>query len=206
MAELSFIKKVVAIQAELKAPKDKENKFGGYKYRTCEGILEAAKPLLTKYELLLVVSDEIVEIAGRVYVKATATLIDSSGETVNSVAYAREPESKKGMDDSQLTGSTSSYARKYALNGLLAIDDNKDADTNEVANLAASAEKSAARTKKAPAPAKDTCAVCGKVITARGKYSADEIIEKSTAKLGQPTCYDCWTKQYAEAQKKAQEG
>lgn len=125
-----IIQKLAAIQAELKAPKNQENKFGGYKYRSCEDILEAVKPLLKKEGLALILSDNIEEVGGRVYVKATATILDSgdAGSSIGVAAYAREAETRKGMDDSQVTGSASSYARKYALNGLFAIDDTKDAD------------------------------------------------------------------------------
>ena len=119
------------IQAELKVPKNQENKFGGYKYRSCEDILEAVKPLLKKHESLLTISDDVIEIGGRVYVKATA-YFESDGYSKEVNAYAREPESKKGSDESQITGAASSYARKYALNGLFCIDDTKDADaTND---------------------------------------------------------------------------
>lgn len=120
-----FVLKVAKIQQELKAPKNQFNKFGGYKYRSCEDILEAVKPLLG--DIVLMINDEIVEVGGRVYVKATAILSDGVNSITNT-AYAREAESKKGMDESQITGATSSYARKYALNGLLCIDDTKDAD------------------------------------------------------------------------------
>jgi essential recombination function protein len=115
------------IQCELKAPKTQMNKFGGYAYRSCEDILEAVKPLLQKYEAALTIGDEIIAVADRIYVKATATLKGKDGE-VGVSAYAREPASKKGSDESQITGAASSYARKYALNGLFAIDDAKDAD------------------------------------------------------------------------------
>ena len=115
------------IQCELKAPKTQMNKFGGYAYRSCEDILEAVKPLLQKYEAVLTIGDEIIAVADRIYVKATATLKGKDGE-VSVSAYAREPASKKGSDQSQITGAASSYARKYALNGLFAIDDAKDAD------------------------------------------------------------------------------
>nr|WP_314793751.1 ERF family protein [uncultured Campylobacter sp.] len=115
------------IQCELKAPKTQMNKFGGYAYRSCEDILEAVKPLLQKYEAVLTIGDEIIAVADRIYVKATATLKGKDGE-VSVSAYAREPASKKGSDESQITGAASSYARKYALNGLFAIDDAKDAD------------------------------------------------------------------------------
>ena len=122
-----FIKKVAKVQSELKAPKNQRNNFGGYNYRSCEDILEAVKPLLTSQGLVLTVCDEIVQVGERYYVKATATITDGTN-SINNVAFAREEESKKGMDASQITGATSSYARKYALNGLLCIDDTKDAD------------------------------------------------------------------------------
>jgi hypothetical protein len=118
------------IQAELKAPKNQFNKFGNYAYRSAEDILEAVKPLLAKYNSMLTISDEIIEVGGRIYVKAQCTFMDDKGSSIITAAYAREPESKKGMDESQITGAASSYARKYALNGMFLIDDNKDADTN----------------------------------------------------------------------------
>ena len=125
------MKKLVAVQAALKAPKGQFNKFGGYKYRSCEDILEAVKPLLLEQGLQLTITDEPVEVGGRIYIKATATITDGS-ETATVSGYAREAESKKGQDESQITGSASSYARKYALNGLFLIDDTKDADaTND---------------------------------------------------------------------------
>ena len=125
------------IQNELKVPKKRTNSFGGYKYRSCEDILEAVKPLLSKYDVSLTISDTIEEIGGRVYVKATATLFDFKDIKGYSVtAYAREAELKKGMDDAQITGSASSYARKYCLSGLFLLDDSKDADTDEYADEA----------------------------------------------------------------------
>ena len=114
------------IQQELKAPKNQRNNFGGYNYRSCEDILEAVKPLLGNAVLTL--SDDIIAENGRVYVRATATLKDGN-QSVSVTAFAREPEAKKGMDESQITGAASSYARKYALNGLFCIDDTKDADS-----------------------------------------------------------------------------
>ena len=117
-----------AVQRELKAPKGQRNSYGGYNYRSCEDILEAVKPLTTKFGLILVVSDEIEQVGERYYIKATATLSDSTGSYVSNTAYAREELTRKGMDASQITGAASSYARKYALNGLFAIDDTKDAD------------------------------------------------------------------------------
>lgn len=122
------MEKLAKIQRELKAPKNQLNKFGGYKYRNCEDILEAVKPLLDG--AILSISDEIVLIGDRYYVKATATYQDGSF-VQTATAYAREEQSRKGMDVSQLTGATSSYARKYALNGLFCIDDTKDADSQD---------------------------------------------------------------------------
>ena len=125
------MKELIAIQSELKAPKGQTNKFGGYNYRSCEDILEAVKPLLAKHNAALTLSDEIVRIGDDTFVKATATFYSSS-DPVSVSAFARHPRDKKGMDDSQITGATSSYARKYALNGLFCIDDTKDADaTND---------------------------------------------------------------------------
>lgn len=122
--------KLMLIQASLKAPKNQKNAFGGYNYRSCEDILEAVKPLLYETQTTLTISDDIVEVGWRVYVKAIATLKDcETWEIIESnTAYARESESKKWMDDSQITWATSSYARKYALNWLFCIDDVKDAD------------------------------------------------------------------------------
>ena len=116
------------IQHKLKAPKGQYNSFGKYNYRSCEDILEGVKPLLKEHDLALLIDDEIVQIGERYYVKATAKITDGR-EIVSATAYAREPDTKKGMDESQITGATSSYARKYALNALLCIDDTKDADT-----------------------------------------------------------------------------
>lgn len=123
------MKELISIQSELKAPKTQYNKFGGYKYRKAEDILEAVKPLLAKQKCTLIITDDIVMVGSRIYVKATATIKNEKGEYETSTGWAREEETKKGMDGSQITGASSSYARKYALNGLLAIDDNADSDT-----------------------------------------------------------------------------
>ena len=123
------MKELITIQSELKAPKTQVNNFGGYKYRKAEDILEAVKPLLAKQKCTLTITDDIVMVGNRIYVKATATIKNEKGEVETSTGWAREEESKKGMDASQITGASSSYARKYALNGLLAIDDNADSDT-----------------------------------------------------------------------------
>lgn len=127
-SQVVLTQRVGDIQHKLKAPKGQYNSFGKYNYRSCEDILEGVKPLLKEHNLALLIDDEIVQIGERYYVKATAKITDGR-EFVSATAYAREPDTKKGMDESQITGATSSYARKYALNALLCIDDTKDADT-----------------------------------------------------------------------------
>lgn len=127
---MNVFEKLAAVQSALKAPKSQYNAFGKYNYRNCEDIIEAAKPLLKANGLLLTLTDEIVNISDRFYVKATATVTDFADEkSISVTAYAREEQEKKGMDGSQVTGASSSYARKYALNGIFAIDDTKDSDT-----------------------------------------------------------------------------
>ena len=145
------MKELITIQYELKAPKTQYNKFGGYKYRKAEDILEAVKPLLAKQKCTLIITDDIVMVGSRIYVKSTATIKNEKGEYETSTGWAREEETKKGMDGSQITGASSSYARKYALNGLLAIDDNADSDTtndgqNQAAQQQASQQAQAAQT------------------------------------------------------------
>lgn len=131
--EKSFAERVVIVQKELKTPKGQYNSFGKYRYRSAEDILNSVKPLLAVNDLILTLSDELIALGSRIYVKATATLQDCNTANAISVdAYAREDEVKKGMDGSQITGAASSYARKYALNGLFLIDDTKDAEaTND---------------------------------------------------------------------------
>ena len=136
------------IQSELKAPKNLTNKFGGYSYRSCEGILEAAKPILAKYETAVIISDKMVAVGERVYVESTVTLRAKDGE-VTVTAYARESLSKKGMDESQITGAASSYARKYALNGLFLIDDAQDADATNDHGKKPEAKKATTKTPSA---------------------------------------------------------
>ena len=144
---MNIYEKLSNIQNELKAPKGQYNKFGGYKYRSCEDILEAVKPICKKYGAVLVLSDTLVNIGERYYIQATARLTDIEKPSemedtcISNTAYAREEESKKGMDGSQITGTASSYARKYALNGLFNIDDTKDADTDEFAKQQQEEEK-----------------------------------------------------------------
>lgn len=127
MADKTFTERVIAVQSQLKAPKNQQNDFGGFNYRSCEDILEAVKPLLKAEGLFLTITDDIVVLGDRYYVKATATLTDGE-RSLSNQAFAREPEERAKMTDSQVTGAASSYARKYALNGLLAIDDTKEAD------------------------------------------------------------------------------
>ena len=128
MADKTFTERVIAVQSQLKAPKSQWSDFGGYYYRNSEDILEAVKPLLKAEGLLLTITDDIVVLGDRFYVKATATLTDGE-RTLSNQAFAREPVERAKMTDSQVTGASSSYARKYALNGLFAIDDTKDDDT-----------------------------------------------------------------------------
>lgn len=129
---MNIYEKLIKVQNELKAPKNQRNNFGGYNYRSCEDILEAVKPILKENGLTLFITDDIVNVGDRYYIVAIATLIDiETGEKITTQANARESEEKKGMDQSQITGTASSYARKYCLNGLFLIDDTKDADTNE---------------------------------------------------------------------------
>lgn len=160
---MTIREKLKAIQTELKAPKNLYNKFGNYSYRNAEGICEAVKPFLEKYNITLVIWDEVIEIGGRIYVKAYARIMDcessknpteatATEDYITATAYARECESKKGMDDAQITGATSSYARKYALNGLFLLDDTKDVDTEEYQAQSKSGSKSMPKSE----PKKDT--------------------------------------------------
>lgn len=123
------MKELNIIQTRLKAPKNQTNNFGGYKFRSCEDIEEAIKPLLAETHCTLVTTEEISLVGDRYYIKSTATITNEAGEKESASSFAREPLGRKGMDDAQVTGSTVSYARKYALGGLLALDDNKDPDT-----------------------------------------------------------------------------
>lgn len=206
----NLLAKLAKVQSELKAPKDKVNKFGGYKYRSCEGILEAVKPLLKKNGLAMMISDEITEIGGRIYVKATAKIWDAEdaeniGHFLTTTAYAREEEERKGMTADQLTGACSSYARKYCLNGLFLIDDTKDADATNEAQEKASQKDTEASVM---------CTDCGKAIKAykgKGKdgkqhtWNADFIAENSKAKTGRFLCWDCWMKEADKMRAKTQE-
>ena len=146
------MKELISIQSELKAPKSQYNKFGGYKYRKAEDILEAVKPLLAKQKCTLIITDDVVLIGNRIYVKATATIKNEKGECETTTGWAREEETKKGMDGSQITGASSSYARKYALNGLFAIDDNADSDTTNDGQHQASQQQAQTQTQQTATP------------------------------------------------------
>ena len=149
---MNIYEKLMNIQKELKAPKGQYNSFGKYKYRSCEDILESVKPLLEKYKVTIILSDKLEQIGERYYIRAMAILFDTeSDNSIENTAYAREEETKKGMDGSQITGTSSSYARKYALNGLLLIDDTKDADTDEFTK-----ENNKGKTKEEPKEKKIT--------------------------------------------------
>lgn len=151
---MSLREKLMRIQVELKAPKNLYNSFGKYKYRNAEGIQEALKPLESEYQVTTVLNDEIVDVAGRIYVKATAKIMDcASDDVIEVTAYAREADAKKGMDEAQVTGATSSYARKYALNALFLLDDTKDVDSEEYQAQSKAEKPAQAQAKAQTAPA-----------------------------------------------------
>lgn len=187
--------KLMMIQQELKAPKGQYNSFAKYNYRSCEDILEAVKPLCIKNNATLLLNDAVQEVSGRFYVVATATLVDTeSGDSVSANAYAREPQDKKGMDDSQITGMASSYARKYALNGLFCIDDTKDADTDE-AKRQEDAPKNREKKQESKAETPVLCECCGLPIKAvkcgDRVYPTNEIAENAVKKYGKRLCWGC---------------
>ena len=186
-----FLKRVGAAQSELKAPKNQYNSFGKYNYRSCEDILEAAKPINKKHGLVLLLTDKPVCIGQRYYIEATARLYDiESDQFIEATASAREADTKKGMDDSQVTGTASSYARKYALNGLYNIDDTKDADTD------AYKKQTTANTTAAP---EYQCGDCGKPFEAfrdptSGKtFTPAEVFQMAKKRNadGVARCADC---------------
>jgi len=191
----NFYKRVVKAQTEIKAPKNQRNNFGNYNYRSCEDILEAAKPVCAANGLLLTITDNVVLIGERYYVKATAVLHDTESDSfVDNTAFAREAADKKGQDDSQITGTASSYARKYALNGLFCIDDTKDADTDEYAKQ--SKRETIEDVKAKFDAAKLTCDKCNKVILGyKGRGGKDVTPEQHIAatqkQFGMTLCLDC---------------
>lgn len=202
--------KLAAVQKVLKAPKNQYNSFGKYSYRSCEDILEAAKPLCIENGLILTISDDIVAVGERYYIKATAAVTDvKDGERVECSGIAREAEERKGMDSSQVTGSTSSYARKYALNGLFSIDDTKDADatnTHGKANAQAVVEK--AQAAGVPVEKEYKCCDCGKAFQEftdkNGKtWSAGQVYHMSESNNtdGKARCSACMKKAGTQKQK-----
>lgn len=167
---MNIYEKLMNIQKELKAPKSQYNSFGKYKYRSCEDILESVKPLLEKYKVTIILTDKLEQIGERYYIRAMAILFDTeSDNSIENTAYAREEETKKGMDGSQITGTSSSYARKYALNGLLLIDDTKDADTDEFAK-----ENNKGKTKEEPKEKKITP---GQLKVLSKLYTGDNLVK-----------------------------
>lgn len=168
---MKIVEQLADIQEKLKAPKGQHNNFGNYNYRSCEDILEALKPLLKESGLTLTLDDSIESAGNRIYIKATAKLQNSDGESIENHAFAREAETKKGMDDSQITGTASSYARKYALNGMFLIDDAKDADSNEYKNQQDNAKSAIShkplKCSKCGAEIKSVKAKNGKIISAQ---------------------------------------
>lgn len=174
--KLSLRAKLMHIQEELKAPKNLFNKFGNYYYRNAESIQEALKPLEVKYGVMTMLSDSIEVVGDRIYVKATATLADTeSSDTLTVWAYAREAETKKGMDDAQVTGATSSYARKYALNGLFLLDDTKDVDSEEY-QAQSKQEANKATSKKAEPKKAEPKALSDKEMTfLKQRYTGDNL-------------------------------
>ena len=202
MAEANtIVLKLVQIQRELKAPKGQFNSFGKYHYRSCEDITEAAKPLCAKYNAALTLEDDVVEIGGRFYIKAVARLTDAeTGASIFTTAFAREEDAKKGMDASQLTGATSSYARKYALSGLFALDDTKDSDYTNTGD-GGEGEKKPSLNSWIEAIGQENpyvCADCGKPFgnfkDKNGRiYTPAEVYEMAKARSadGLARCKDC---------------
>lgn len=183
MADKTFIERVIAVQSQLKAPKNQRNDFGGFNYRSCEDILEAVKPLLKAEGLCLTITDDIVMLGDRYYVKATATLTDGERSLPNQ-AFAREPEERAKMDGSQVTGAASSYARKYALNGLLAIDDTKDADALNNGKKHTATSKGSATAPAPEIPASDKAAVIAAVYAAQTEEEVVAIYKKNSYFFG----------------------
>lgn len=193
---MNIYEKLLMVQSELKAPKDQYNSFGKYAYRSAEDIVEAAKPLCKKHGLLLTLSDTVELVGEKCYIKATVKVVDIAEPSgcIEVHAYAREPIGKKGMDDSQITGAASSYARKYALNGLFAIDDTKDADAaNDGQSGTAKASKSTAKSasKSALPTEKCYCPQCGKEIFSTADKSGKMRTPKEILQMCGGICIDC---------------
>ncbi len=198
---MGTLEKLQMVQTELKAPKNQYNKFANFKYRSCEDILEALKPILAKHQCALTISDEIVQIGDRYYVKATAKFWDTTEDwrPLENSALAREPGEKKGMDEPQVTGTASSYARKYCLNGLFMIDDAKDADTDEyheqTSNSNAPQESATARIAKLKIEMNKAGINLASILATYGmKEEKDKSLEQNLARLS--------VEQYEDAMKK----
>lgn len=176
--KLNLTQRLLNAQSELKAPKGQYNNFGKYKYRSAEDILEAVKPINAKHGVLLTITDEPVLVGDWHYIKATATITDGT-ESIVVTAYARESLNKKGMDDSQITGTASSYARKYALNGLYLIDDTKDADTDEYRNQGNKAPAVKSATQAEIGNLKKEIIAFSKLMTEQGKDVKPEQVEQT---------------------------
>lgn len=201
---MEVMKKLQKIQLQLKAPKSQYNAFGKYNYRNAEDILEAVKPLLAEQGCVLTINDEINCVEGRHYIKATATLTDTGDlSAVSTTAYAREADNKAGMDASQLTGSCSSYARKYALNGLLCIDDNKDADTTNTTEKAPAKKKAATPAPQKPAITEEMYKTWAKAAAEgrpmkNGKPIREGFIETFAPSQEQLTIFDNFVNQFKQ--------
>ena len=175
-AKKTICDKLRMVQQKLKAPKNQYNSFGKYRYRSCEDILEGVKPLLEEVGAAIVLTDCIEQVGDRFYIKATATFMDGS-DTICNTAYARESDDKKGMDASQITGTASSYARKYALNGLLLIDDTKDADTDENHNEAVGRSRSEAAKKGQATKEQNAADSANQIITEKDLKVLQELMK-----------------------------
>jgi hypothetical protein len=195
---MAVYEKLMAIQQELKAPKGQYNAFGKYSYRSCEDIVEAVKPLAGKVKAVLTITDRVELVGERYYIIATATLMDAeTGEKISVTSQAREEDSKKGMDAAQVSGAASSYARKYALNGLFAIDDTKDSDAKN-----SDAKNTGAATQKPQRTSKMLCKDCGVEIRNAAKkdgslWAAKDIATYSARRFGRALCPDCQRKAFA---------
>lgn len=193
----TFYQSLIEVQSELRAPKNQRNDYAGYRYRSCEDILEAVKPLLVSRGLLLSLQDEIIQVGNRYYVRATASVTDGE-KTVSASAYAREAEVKKGNDEAQITGAASSYARKYALNGLFCIDDVKDPDATNKGD--ASPRKAQAPSAAPPVPPADLEQAVDAALQAADIASLTDVWKKYRHLQGYPDFVNAKNRRKAELQ------
>ncbi len=200
---MNIYEKLLAVQQELKAPKGQYNNFGKYKYRSCEDILEAVKPILGKNKSAIYISDSVQDHGDRHYIEAAVSFVDcETGESLTVKSSAREEDNKKGMDASQVSGAASSYARKYALNGLLCIDDTRDSDaTNTHDKDSKSSTKNQKDVEQNDLPAAVCCTDCGTLVLPRSfkgkEYSVQDIVLNTVNSYGVPLCWDCSTRRKA---------